>query len=166
MSEYRRVYRKQKCKPVCIKLTTSDNVVPSAGRKEAQGGCRSRAKEPAGSFWVGNGSGKEPCARPSRPVPSTPLLSSHCCQTCSDPWCSALFSALWQEPQQVPIAPCPAWKSKGGAVSFPTHAALTPICLVCLIQPLCPLSVSPPGHPPQPGCFTPLLSVLTPWFTA
>lgn len=52
----------------------------------------------------------------------------------------------------------PAWKSEGG-VSFPTHAALTPICLVCLIQPLCPLSVPPRVFSlvqPQPGHFTSL----------
>lgn len=42
----------------------------------------------------------------------------------------------------------PGMEERGG-VSFPTQAALTPVCSVCLIQPLCPLSVSPPQQPRQ-----------------
>lgn len=71
-----------------------------------------------------------------------------------------------------PVPPCRSQQGRGsrgrarGGVSFPTHAALTPICSVCLIQPLCPPSLSLPRCPPQcsPSHFTALLSLFIRWF--
>lgn len=106
---------------------------------------------------------------PAEP-PCPPTHSSLCCQMFFsggprwDPQCCALRAVFGRTPSRSlsPVPPCcrhcPAWKGEAG-VSFHTHTVVTPICSVCLIQPLCPPSVSHPAQP-QPGHFTSLLCVL------
>lgn len=131
MSEYRWVYRKKTKvqNMMCIKLTSSDSIVPSAGRKEAEG-CPRALEEPAAPPW----GWKEPRA-------PGPLHSSPCCQMVLIPVThgAVLRSPFLPHPQHCP------------------HPSL-PSCSVCLTLPFHPhfVSLSPlPGCSPLPSFLAP-----------
>lgn len=83
-----------------------------------------------------------------------------------DPQCCALRAVFGRTPSRslspVPLCWCqqdrhsPARKAEAG-VSFPTNTVLTPICSVCLIQPLCPTQHSPSPVHILPLCAAPVV---------
>lgn len=128
------------------------------------------------------GTGKEPCARPSRPVPSTPLFSPLTVAkwffrgvsiwlTLGAVLCDPRFG---RSPSRTLSVPEPAgqgqpgMEERGGDLISHTRSVNPNLFGVPYSAPLSPLRVSPTASSPvqpQTGHFTSLLSVLIRWFT-